>query len=198
MEIEVTNLPDDDPKKVRLGWKFTEVPFGKTTTEHNKETMSEEDFNKWIWATHYKRNQKTDVADSYKVRHHKEFELSGSSSFIKIDVLELLWGQPWNNLALRYVSSLRPSCLRVTKDWTTADAHSWRVTVYLEEDDRTIRKIHQEVEVDSSGAINGHDLICQLKHQKEHGDLEEYEYPDIGRFCILNDEIDLNLEIKDD
>ena len=198
MEIEVTNLPDDDPKKVRLGWKIVEVPFGKTLIEHNKETMSEEVFNKWMKRTSCKLNQETLDADSYKVPHHKEFEMSGCNSFISIDVLEFLWGQPWNNLALRYVSALRPSCLRVTKDFATADAHSWRVTVWLEEDDRTIRKIHQEVKADSLGATCGHDLELQLKHQKKHGNFEEYKYPDTGGVYILNDDKVLNLEIKND
>jgi hypothetical protein len=75
-------------------------------------------------------------------------------------MLQQLWGRPWDQYALNIMAAIRPSCIRVASynQPTTCDAVNWRVTVYLEEDNRTIRKIDQEVTVALVGAKHGHGL----------------------------------------
>jgi hypothetical protein len=77
----------------------------------------------------------------------------GSTS---LPVLQQLWGTPWCNAAANFLPALRPSCVRVTRGEVTLDAVNWRVTVYLN-DDNTISRIEQEVEVGLVGFRNGHD-----------------------------------------
>lgn len=64
-----------------------------------------------------------------------------------IEVLPILKGKPWDEVALGYVHALRPGQLRVVQDGIQLDARTWRVTVYLKKDERTISRIEQEVEV---------------------------------------------------
>jgi hypothetical protein len=89
--------------------------------------------------------------------------------------LEFLWGQPWNNLALNYVMGLRPSSIRVTTGMVTADAYSWRVTVFLDKDQRTIRHIEQECNVGSIGAECGHDLKLKWEQQKTGNKIPKFD-----------------------
>jgi hypothetical protein len=82
-----------------------------------------------------------------------------------IKVLPFLNGKSWNWVAMGYVHSLRPSRLRVTKDSIHLDSCTWRVTVWLEEDNHTIREIEQEVEVGlPEGVPHGAGLQTALKH----------------------------------
>jgi len=67
-------------------------------------------------------------------------------SYLSIPVLTNLTGHPWDEIAMGYVQGLRPSSLRVVKGEETTDAQTWRVTVYLDDQDR-ISEIRQEVEV---------------------------------------------------
>lgn len=69
-----------------------------------------------------------------------------SGSNTTIDVLPWLWNQPWNELALAYVSALRPSCIRFSRGEVFCDARSWRVTVTLDSHDLIVG-IQQEVQV---------------------------------------------------
>jgi hypothetical protein len=88
-----------------------------------------------------------------------------------IPVLTQLWGTPWNNAAVNFLLCLRPSYVRVTgREGVTADSVIWRVTVYLEKDNRTIRKIEQEVDVGLHGFRFGRDASLYLR-----GKLEELE-----------------------
>lgn len=80
------------------------------------------------------------------------------SSSLSIKVLPELYGKPWNNAALNMIHGLRPSSLRVTTGEVYLDARPWRVTVMLEQDERTIRDITQEVTVGVQGVRFGHDL----------------------------------------
>ena len=66
--------------------------------------------------------------------------------FNVIPVLTFLEGLPWDDYTLGWVHSLRPSCIRVSNGCVTCDCWTWRVTVYVNEDN-TIRKIEQEVQV---------------------------------------------------
>ena len=63
-----------------------------------------------------------------------------------IEVLEFLKGRQWDDIALAYVHSLRPSSIRVTKGECTCDHSLWRVTVFID-NDNVIESIEQSVEV---------------------------------------------------
>lgn len=83
-------------------------------------------------------------------------------------VLEFLWGKEWNNMALNYIHALRPSAIRTSFGETTADAHSWRVTVFLKPKEKKsgnyiISTIEQEVEVGLIGCRFGGDLNPDCK-----------------------------------
>jgi hypothetical protein len=82
--------------------------------------------------------------DYYRSTHGVEVPLQ-PAVWATLPVLQFLWGRPWDAVALSFVTTLRPSKLRVTRGEVTSDARWWRVTVYLAEDDRTVRKIEQEV-----------------------------------------------------
>lgn len=62
--------------------------------------------------------------------------------------LPFLKGRPWDEVALAYVSGLRPSCIRVIKhnSGMHCDARVWRVTVHLGKRGK-ISEIEQEVAV---------------------------------------------------
>lgn len=80
-------------------------------------------------------------------------------------MLPELTGKPWDDLALAYVHSLRPTQLRVVQESAQLDAETWRVTVWLEEDGVTINKISQEVEVGSpDGCTTGFSVMEALKY----------------------------------
>ncbi len=64
-----------------------------------------------------------------------------------VDVLAFLNEAPLDEVAMGFVYSLRPSCVRVVYDGTNLDYRIWRVTIYLDESDKTIVRIVQEVEV---------------------------------------------------
>jgi hypothetical protein len=86
--------------------------------------------------------------------------------YTSVDVLPLLTGKPWDEVALAFVHSLRPSCIRVIKHnhAETTDARTWRVTVYLDEKE-LIESISQEVQVGlPEGVQHGHALSHALKH----------------------------------
>ena len=84
--------------------------------------------------------------------------------FTVIPVLQFLNGEPWDEVALAYVHALRPSRIRVNNTGTwKLDAMAWRVSVHLDADDRTIRKMTQEVKVGLPEDIaNGHELDWRL------------------------------------
>ena len=67
----------------------------------------------------------------------------GSTS---IPVLEFLKGLEWDEMALGFVHSLRPSMIRVTQGEATADSQRWRVTVVVDKNN-IIQEIKQEVQV---------------------------------------------------
>ena len=114
-----------------------------------------------------KKAQATNKADRYRSVYGVEWEES-SAGYLTIPVLEFLWGEPWNNLALDFVHTLRPSSVRVSNTgWWSVDSRCWRVTVALKRDNKTIERIEQEVEVGLHSAKNGHNLSCQLKEQKQ-------------------------------
>ena len=68
--------------------------------------------------------------------------------YLSVEMLSFLCGRPWDEVALAYVSALKPSYIRVIRynDGQTMDGISDRVTVYLTES-LNIESITQEVEV---------------------------------------------------
>lgn len=103
--------------------------------------------------------ESTEVADRYRSNHVVAYEEPDSTSSLCLDVLPDLWGEPWDQCALNFVHSLRPSGIRVNVGGGgTLDSQTWRVTVALEKDNRTIRSITQEVAVGCTGCKHGHGL----------------------------------------
>ena len=100
----------------------------------------------------------TDLADQYDSRHGVNYIKPQTRGWLTIPVLEFLNGRLWDNMALNVVHSLRPSCIRVTTGEITSNFCTWRVTIYLEQDQRIIRRIEQEVEVGTYGIRNGSDV----------------------------------------
>lgn len=82
----------------------------------------------------------------YHNDHMVDYEEPEAIGFLSIPVLEFLNGKPWNEAALGFVHSLRPSCIRVTTGSIKLDSRCWRVTVVVDEND-VIDEITQEVEV---------------------------------------------------
>ncbi len=139
---EVTTLPSKHPDKI--GFMVHEVPFDDKTPDYDAAVLSS-----------------TDEADRYRRSH--ENPMSGyrkplSTGYTHIDCLPKLIGRPWDQYALNMVHALRPSCIVVTGGEVTCDAVPWRVTVTIEEDNRTIKNLTQEVHVGLTGASHGHGL----------------------------------------
>ena len=111
----------------------------------------EEALRQYLRNNHPDRRSEADLADAYRVWHHKHYERPSEIGYTCIEVLQHLYGKPWNNEALNWMASLRPSAIRVSSGSVTLDACLWRVTVWLEEGDSTIRRIDQEVEVGKYG-----------------------------------------------
>lgn len=102
----------------------------------------------------------TSGADRYRSNHRVEYNEPESTGFTCAPVLQEIWGRPWDQFALNMTHSVRPSCIRVigSDEGITLDAVTWRVTVILGEDGRTIARIEQEVEVGLIGAKHGYGL----------------------------------------
>ncbi len=92
-------------------------------------------------------NRTTEKADSYRDTLGIMPIFTGADGYCQpnIPVLDGLYGKPWDDLALAFVSTLRPSFIRVTTGDIKTDSRLWRVTVWLEPDGRTIQSIDQEV-----------------------------------------------------
>lgn len=98
----------------------------------------------------------------YRSKHLVDYERPDSISWTSLKVLDFLNGNPWDQVALNYIHSLRPSCIRVTKGETTLDSVPWRVTVYVD-DYGIIRHVEQEVEVGCDGGFaNAYELRMGL------------------------------------
>jgi hypothetical protein len=89
-----------------------------------------------------------DVKDYFSAQGKKYEPESSRYGFLSVELLGFLTGKPWDEVALAYVSALRPSYIRVIRHngSQTMDAMNDRVTVHLGEDDK-IEDITQEVQV---------------------------------------------------
>ena len=92
------------------------------------------------------------------LRMETKYERPSSNGYTIVPVLHYLKGKPWDDMAMNYVHSLRPSYIRTSTGKIDADSKPWRVTVFLKEDEKTIDYIEQEVEVGLKGCKNGMDL----------------------------------------
>lgn len=106
--------------------------------------------------------------DGYEGKWGRKYVLPDAEGYTTINVLQFLYGRPWDEIALAYVHALRPSKIRVNNaDCWKLDATNWRVSILLEADDRTIKRIWQEVAVGLPDGLNhGHDLDCALHAKK--------------------------------
>jgi hypothetical protein len=88
-----------------------------------------------------------------------------SSVWLSLPVLEYLYGQKWDAVALAVASSLNPDRIRVTTGEVTCDSHVNRMTVLVDSDD-IIRYISMECKVrvptELSDVHCGHDLYKLL------------------------------------
>jgi hypothetical protein len=154
---KITVLPPDDPKKLKLGWIIEEL--------HGPHMLPSDNDACYL----------TDKADEFIGSHGKMIDEPSRTVWSVVPQLQFLWGQPWNNLALNYVMGLRPSSIRVTTGVVTADAATWRVTVFLEKDMRTIKSIEQECSLGSIGADCGWDLKLKLKQQETGEKIPQFD-----------------------
>lgn len=84
--------------------------------------------------------------------------------YISPEVLTHLKGKPFDEIALAYIHSLRPSSIRVSQGWLHSDSRCWRVTVIID-DKNIIKRITQEVEVAMpEGVSNGAAFRAAEKH----------------------------------
>jgi hypothetical protein len=105
----------------------------------------------------------TDEADRFFSPYAVIVPMPKRIGYTGIEVLPELKGKLWNNAALCFVHGLRPSAIRVTQGKCTADMMAWRVTVFVEADNRTIFRIEQEVDVGLIGARFAADLHSFMK-----------------------------------
>jgi hypothetical protein len=65
--------------------------------------------------------------------------------YLSVEILPYLKYRKWDEVALAYVHSVRPSSIRVTTGEIFLDGQRWRVTVTVDKED-IIQEITQEVE----------------------------------------------------
>lgn len=80
-----------------------------------------------------------------------------------ITVLPFLTGRPFDQVAINYIYSLRPSAVEIITRGETMDSKSWRVRVYIDSETNLIEKIRQEVIVGCVGFDHGADLDRFIK-----------------------------------
>jgi hypothetical protein len=134
----------------------------------------------------------TDEADRYLDNWGVTAVIPGDQSLVwlQVPMLQFLWGRPWNNMALNYVMGLRPTTIRVSSGTITCDASTWRVTVMLEKDQRTIKNIHQAVHTMGIGCRYGADLKLHREEFRDKPVLEQNDFPPIPR-SFVNPKLDL-------
>lgn len=108
-------------------------------------------------------NSTTLSAKDYFSSHMVEFKPFHSTSSLSLDILPILIGKKWDDLALGIVHSVRPSSIRVVKNgFIKLDIRTWRVTIFLDEND-CIERITQECTVGlPDGVEHGRHLRLSL------------------------------------
>ena len=82
----------------------------------------------------------------YHSTHMVAYEQPSHRCYTSVEVLPFLKGMKWDERALAFVHSVRPTSIRVTTGEEKTDARCWRVTVFVDDAD-VIQEIRQEVEV---------------------------------------------------
>lgn len=154
----LTVLSADPPTKKKIGWSIHEISDEEATERDSPENA----------AKRAAERQNTREADSFITNQAASSPVTSGFCWTSIHVLEGLWGRPWDAAALNFLRALRPSAIRVTDGTVTLDNRLWRVTVFLREDNRTIRSIEQEVEVGDRGFRNGQDASNYLHGHDEN------------------------------
>ena len=116
-----------------------------------------------------------DVLAQYRSSQGHLYTSNRRIGFASSPVLEFLWGQVLDRVTFNWVEALRPVYVRIIEygQGQTCDAMPWRVTINLNEDGKTIRRISQEVNVGLSGDVqHGHDLRCRTM-PSEKGDYHD-------------------------
>jgi len=80
--------------------------------------------------------------------NYNKVEMGKSYSFTSFQILEFLTGKPWDEVALACCTAFRPTYIRVTEGIINLDARTGRITVYIDENTKLIKKITQEVQVE--------------------------------------------------
>lgn len=110
------------------------------------------------------KNHKSYVGKPDNCRQGSPFVPFARRGFTSLEVLPFLKGKPWDDVALGFVHSLRPSHIRVTDGGIQLDAQTWRVTVTVSKKNK-IEKIEQEVEVGLPvKVVHGSALHCALEY----------------------------------
>lgn len=143
---DITVLPPDDPKKMKLGWTIHE----RTATSNNIYDHSNKAF-------------ETDEADAFLSDWGVTPGKRKHGIFADLEILADLKGKPWNNLALSAVLAFKPSMIRVTTGCVTCDEVPDRVTVFVNDDKRTIRRITQELSPEGIGCKTGQDFSTKME-----------------------------------
>lgn len=113
---------------------------------------------------------RTVEADRCRHGNAKEMPRYRRSSTMVQEVCPALCGQPWDDLALAYLSAMHPTCVRVVKDGDLirSDARCGRATVHLLADNLTIDRIDMELLVDLPEDVeHGHALSLLLLGAKD-------------------------------
>lgn len=93
-------------------------------------------------------------------------------SYTVIDVLQFLWDQPMNDIAMAYITGLKPTYLVINSGEIATDARPGRVHVSIDKEGK-IKGIRQEISISlPDGIDHGYDLSVQLDKQKKG---EEYK-----------------------
>jgi hypothetical protein len=97
----------------------------------------------------------------YHSTHLVDYDEPKTIGYCGLPVLPFLIHHKWDEMALAFVHSLRPSCIRVTNGEEKTDAVLWRVTVHVDYLD-SITSITQECEVGLDPNFeHGFDLRCK-------------------------------------
>jgi hypothetical protein len=170
IRTEVTVLAADPPREP-VGWTVHEMTDEDIAEENSPENVERRAQERGGLDPEIRSFETTHAA--LYPPHHPEGTPEGmcawprSHGWMSLRVLPELTGRPWNNAAANFLVCLRPSAVRVTYGSVTLDSMSWRVTVHLNQNG-TIRRIEQEVEVGLTGFRNGHDASLYLAHEDDY------------------------------
>lgn len=121
-------------------------------------------------------------AKDYFHHHMVDFVPFKHTSTSSLDILPILIGKKWNDIALGIVHAVRPSSIRVIQGGSyTLDSRSWRVTVFIDEND-IIEKISQECVV---GLPDGIEHGRHLRLSLLAGEITPIEYDSCFYYCPI-------------